>query len=507
MGLTNNFISNLNNPKTPILFFLVAFIFINLIFFPKIYTSNDEYGYLKNSFLLQQGNLIIKNPEYACEAKPTDQGFAIGRFIGKSIFLIPFTWFGLGGIMLSGLIVHLLNFFLIYLILRKLNYKVLYSLLYLFVPVLVYESRTLYTELLVLSCVLLAFYFYIPEINKKHWLMSGLFFGLATFVRYDAGFFFMAFFIAALFKNKSKLVYLTLGFVPLIGLILFFNNFLFGNFLSTGYGNNTVLSLLLSILTSFKIETFLISFLVLLLVYPLMLISPYFNKKFDFKLEFFLFSIFYLLLNSAFTDFLVFDLNLASLFSYRLRYLAPLIGILIIPYAPFCDELITKVSNTLKFNKNTALLLIFLVLCFGAAVLSFVHYTFLNDRYAVSNQILNNIPEKTLTIGSSDDCIYFMRELFGDRKYLNVSLHQSFMAKYEDTDIYKFIEKQLSQGGGVFVLDLYYFNVADSNSLRKTQVIDKERDKIKKFIGSNKQDLDLIFETDNPHHLKIYKFK
>ncbi len=493
--------------KSILIIFIIALISLNLFYFPKIYASGDESAYLKNSYLLQQGNLVMKDPEYACGASPTDNGFVIGRFIGKSIFLIPFTWLGLMGIMLSGLVTHLINFFLIYLILRKLKYNPLNSLLYLFVPVIVWESRTLYTEILALTFLLAAFYFYVSEKNQRHWLYSGLFFGLAMSVRYDAIMGFASFFIPAIIKNKDKAARLIFGFAPIAITIFLLNKILLGSFLSTGYGqSNTALNLFLSIFTNMHIETLVISVFILAIFYPLLIISPYFVKNFPCKLELALFTLSYLLLNATFTDFLVFDLSITSMFSYRLRYLVPLIGLLIVPYANLFEELLLKITKKIRLNKQIAVICIFMLLLLGSAAIAVVHGNFLDKRFELLGQIQKNIPEKSLTIGSADDCMYFISPLFGDRKYVRVDLSTDFSPKYSSEDIYSLIDEQLKQNNLVYIMDLYYSNILGNAGSRKTGTIDKERAKIKEFIEKNKNNLTLVYETEKPHVLNIYKF-
>lgn len=409
--------------------------------------------------------------------------------------------------MLSGLVTHLINFFLIYLILRNLKYNPLNSLLYLFVPVIVWESRTLYTEILVLTFLLAAFYFYISEKNQRHWLFSGLFFGLAMAIRYDAIMAFASFFIPSLIKNRAKCVRLLFGFAPIAILIFLLNKILLGSFLSTGYGqSNTALTLFLSIFTTIHIETLVMSAFILVIFYPLLIISPYFVKKFPHKLEFALFTLSYLLLNAAFTDFLVFDLSITSLFSYRLRYLVPLIGLLIVPYSNLFEEVISKLSQKIRFNKKVAVICIFLALFLGSVAIAMVHGNFLDKRFELLGQIQKNIPEKSLTIGSADDCMYFIPPLFGDRKYMRVDLGTDFSPKYKSEDIYEFIGSELNQGNSVYILDLYYSNVLGNSGSRKTEIIDNERAKIKEFIEKNKTYLTLVYETEKPHVLNIYKF-
>ena len=131
-----------------LVFVVVVYVLIQFIFFPQMYLSTDEHNYLKNSVLLSEGKISISDSAYASRASVyTNQGYVASHFIGRSIFIIPFIFFGLIGVMFSGLIIHLLNFILVILLLRKFKIPDFYSLLYLFYPAFIWSSRTLYAEL------------------------------------------------------------------------------------------------------------------------------------------------------------------------------------------------------------------------------------------------------------------------------------------------------------------------------------------------------------------------
>ena len=102
-----------------VVFFLLFFIAAWLFFFPGFYSAVDEHSYLKNAMQLQRGPLGEENPEYAAKSNAFSGGrYTASQFIGRSLFLIPFTWFGLGGAMLSGLVIHLISFALVLLVLQ-----------------------------------------------------------------------------------------------------------------------------------------------------------------------------------------------------------------------------------------------------------------------------------------------------------------------------------------------------------------------------------------------------
>ena len=161
---------------------VVAFSLVHLFYFPSYFASVDEHEYLKNSFLLQKGTLTEPDITKACKAQFNGQGYMSHFFIGRSLFLIPFTFFGFGAVMLSGLVIHLLNMFLFYRLMKKLGYNPLYSLFYLLYPAFFWEARTLNSEILVLTGILAGVYFYLSE-KKAHYILAGVFLGLASLVR------------------------------------------------------------------------------------------------------------------------------------------------------------------------------------------------------------------------------------------------------------------------------------------------------------------------------------
>src|SRR3989344_4730938 len=82
-------------------------------FMPSFYASIDEHGYLQNAVLFSQGKLGESDPAFAPRGAFNGLEYISNRFIGKSVSMIPFLFLGLTGVMLSGLIIHLLNFFII----------------------------------------------------------------------------------------------------------------------------------------------------------------------------------------------------------------------------------------------------------------------------------------------------------------------------------------------------------------------------------------------------------
>ncbi len=471
-------------------FSMLAFAVLFLAFFPQIYGSIDEHTLLKNALLLRGGSIAEPNPEFACRSNIyTSAGFVSAQFIGKSIFLIPFTFFGLAGAMLSGLFIHLLNAAIFFLILRRLKIDARLSLLYLFFPVMLWEARTLYSELLVLTAFLAAFYFYIHS-TKYSAHLSGFFFGLAILVRYDAAAGFIAFALPLAFNERKKLVELCIGFVPVAAAIFIFNSFAYGSPLSTGYGSGASI---VGSLASISVPTLLAYVLILALLFPLMLPSPLWFQKRQFLLQFALVSAAYLVLTSRFTNFFAFPLTLESTLVARLRYLVPLIGLLLIPYA----ELLQSAIEKIRIDKKTIFGAALLVMVAGGAYASYAHHNFTQSRYETYQQIEQNIPSGALIVGSSDDCMYSMAEDLQRARYLNVMPQNDLGPEGKKISV-------LGRASpGTYFISLAY----PQKESGRQATIDKERAQMADFISKNSAHLEKVFETQKPFGLGIYLWK
>ncbi|MEM0360261.1 MAG: hypothetical protein QXK06_02905 [Candidatus Diapherotrites archaeon] len=369
-----------------------------------------------------------------------------------------------------------------------------FALLYLFYPVIFWESRTLYAESLVLLGFLSAFYFLISG-NRKHWFFSGALMGLAVISRYDAAIGVGAMLLAMLAKDRKKILFVSLGLWPLVISIAFFNFIAYGSPLSTGYGHSGI-SLFHSSVVGAQLLSILFYAVLLIALYPLMLASPYLSKKFPYKLEFALLSIVYLFLAARYPPF-AFNNSVFTIL-LRMRYAIPLIGMLLVPYGVFLQELLER----FKFKEKTIMAgywAIIALLFAGSIYASYVHSEFLNSRKAVFDQIYSHTPENALIIGGSDDCMYFLNGLFPQRRYLSVDLNQQLAGNPQGLRLEDYL------GKNTYVLDLQYSN-REPGSGGRQDVTDAERKKVLDFIEKNRANLELVFETRAPHYLKIYKW-
>ncbi len=462
-------------------------VLIYALFFPPIYSSIDEHSYIKNASLLVKGTLFVEDPENACRAGAfvEGKGYIAPQFLGRSLFLLPFLFLGQASIKLSGFIVCLMNFALLFFIFRKLKVPDKYALLLLLYPAMVWIARTVYAESLVLTALLAGAYFYLNA-NAKSWLASGAFFGLALIVRPDSIFAFAAFLLN---RNWKKSALLMAGFLPFFIAIFWLNSVLYGSALSTGYGG------ILAILSRRVVDlpNLLVLVGVLSLIYPLMLFSPFFVKK-EFPLFWqYVFLSGYFIYLATVTYVFGFDLSLSSiptLFSARLRYFVPLIGLLLIPYGMFLNKIINN-----KFREKLYYVIIICLLGI-ALVASYIHQDFLLKRLAVQEQILSNIPGNALVVGSSDDCMYFVQGMPSARKYLNAELGADLANNPEHLQIEDFIDEN------TYYIQLEYSNLKGNTSVRQ-KTVNAERQAIVDLLKGKM--VVSVFGTDTPHFLQISK--
>src|SRR3989338_4001686 len=182
--------------------FVLIFIGSWLFYYPPLFTFSDEGQYLHATWLLGEGKSFkVTNPLESFVFSSKDNINFLPQYApGQSLLLLPFALVNWKLVFLSGLLLHLLVFYLFERLLKQNNINSNYALLYLFFPGFVFFSRTLMSELASIALIFLGFYFYR---NDKGYL-SGLFFGLSLIVRYTNAVFAMPFFLFSLFKNRKK---------------------------------------------------------------------------------------------------------------------------------------------------------------------------------------------------------------------------------------------------------------------------------------------------------------
>ncbi len=469
---------------------LILFIILYLFFFPVFYASIDEHQSMKNTFNIASLNFFEKDRSLSCGSLYSESGYVARAFPGRSFFMVPFSFFGFGGIMISGLFIHLINFFLLWAVFRKLKIDARFLILYLFFPAFLWSSRTLYPGLLVLTFLLAGFYFYISE-DRKSLFLSGFSFGLAFLIRYDAFLAFLAFLIPLAIKKRKEAAYFALGAIP-AGLFFLAHNFLlFGDPFRSAYGS-TYRQAFMSVggnMIGALIPDMPIFIIILFLIYPFLLGSALLKQKY--RPEFILLSLAYVFISAKFTIFLAYEFSISTLLTARLRYLIPLIGILLIPYSSFLQSKMEsfKLMKAESMKKGVFGLML-VVLFIGSAFGMYSHQQLLQNRADTFSQIYSNTPADSLIVGTSEECIYFENRAFPERRFLKLNeyLEGEFVA--EETYIV-FLE----------------YGYRSSRESERQKELNRALKPMSDFIEENKEDLNLVFESREPNFLQIYKLE
>ncbi len=505
-----------------------AFFFIGLfaVFFPSFYVSIDEHEYLKNASLLVQGKITDANPLDYCGGKMATENYHSTHYLGKSFFLAPFLPFGLTGAMLSGLFIHLLNAVILFFVFRRLNIDTRFVIFYLFFPAFVWNSRTLNSELLVLTTALAGTFFFLGK-KKLDGFLSGIFFGLASLVRYDQALLFAGFALVRFLEDRNRFFWLLAGFSVVALLILGINTAFYGGPLNTPTGGDAIHYLTGQnpyaysywngrIVLPSVVANLLVWIAIFLVAYPLMLLSPLFilflgpkkivgkNRSFFSRLRSLLQSdlkktvlaisisavpLFYLF--SQYTGQASYPFFSPLTITGRMRYLIPLAGLLLIPYAISIQIILQKI----RLNPKIFFAALFLVLGFGTFLVSMEHQQKLViPRQIVLNQILENTPDNALIIGSSDDCLYFNPLFSGNRQYFKVN-----------SQFFSLNPLLYGSDRPIFFMDLEYANKSDSSN--RQEIIDQERKAMRDALSDYNSQLVQIFSARQPHFLSIYVFE
>jgi len=204
-----------------------------IILYPPVFAIVDEDAYLTQTMLFRSGHLSYDNsPVPAPHMTVNMAGKQVSKYPpGNSVFLLPFTFVGWQGVFLSGLLLALAGTWLFRLILAKLKPDAdpVWSLLYLTYPAVVLFSRTVMSDLLAATMVLLAFYFLL--LRNRYSFGAGLALGFACFVRYSNAVLVPILFLLVILYSRQKfrasLLFL-IGLLPFAALIAGYNTYAFG---------------------------------------------------------------------------------------------------------------------------------------------------------------------------------------------------------------------------------------------------------------------------------------
>lgn len=397
------------------LFWIGIFVYMVFffIFYPKFFSITDESAYLKQTYHIAKGEIIIEDVLDSFYYSFVNGKFAPPYHLGASIILLPFILISWKLIFLSGLFFHLLNTYILAKIFQKYKLSKAYSLLYLLYPGLIFYSRTIMSEIPAITFILLGFYFYLKNSSKDVFL-AGLMWGLSCLFRPTNALVIVGAMIPLLYDciksfiktkklvNRSckKLFYLGLGVLPVFILMISFNSLAYGGPFKLRYGTGS--GSIYSQFINLNISQFLVYWkpiLILSLIYPLMLFSLFFVK---FKKK-----------QTLFWMMLVFLLVLGKLDIFRYswmvnlvigqRYFFAIIPLLLIPYSLFLNK---------YFKRLVPLLFILLILM--TPLIMFKQYNYTLTKLDVMEQIYDQIPEDSLIVIYKD--AQYVNNYFGNNK-------------------------------------------------------------------------------------------
>ncbi len=444
--LTNKTFSFFENNSVIISIF-ITLIFFGL-FFPTFYGTNDEHCYLRDALTLPRGGILHEDYGTSLKGENYGNGYTTKCMQGVSVFLTPFTTaLGWEGAFVATLFVFIGSIYFFDKILKRLKISPIFTLFFTLYPAFVYYSRTIFTEPYTIFTTILGLYFFLKDKTWKNFYLSGLFFGLAIFIRYTQILVVGVFGLALLWKliqfwlNKKEinkkyllnLIAFAVGILPYLPVILYINNTLWGGPFSLGY-DFTVSSYERSLTLSVVPFKFIRYFIILNIFYPGMWLFAFFSKIKK-KWLFLAASHIIIILYLTYRLYVWEDRIVDAIFG--IRYLLPVIPLLMIPYFGFLDKIIER--SKFWVIKTGIILSIFCLITLSGAI-HFVHQkNYLEPRREILNEIIAYIPDGSFIIGELDDFTYIM-EPFNDKYYEDVEnierIEDSKSELIKEKDIY-----------------------------------------------------------------------
>lgn len=387
--------------KHALLLAILSLLLSLLLFFPTGYVAVDEYDYLRGSYLITQGELRQECDPQVWSQFVTPEGYCISKYnVGTSLFLLPaainnsnlLPFVIIWGTFLVGII-----FFAK--ILQLLAIPKIYTLLYAFFPAFVYFSRTLYSETISATLFTILIYLVILRQRKANDSQTstlinvaiGALAGIAVIVRYTNALPIAVMLLLATVmlvrpatqNIKSSKQYLKtfttqlaqhftaiiLGGLPFLGFLLWFNSYLYGSPLRSGY--HYAAEELVFSWQSFP-QHFVGYIAVMSMVYPGMLIVGIAVKNYWRSI----------LMLPVLVSVMFYSLFPISLFKGQpldlitgIRFIIPVMPALILLYALALMQL--KKSSRLYYP---VLVLVLLLIIGASFVLAYIHQEFLSTR-------------------------------------------------------------------------------------------------------------------------------
>lgn len=403
---------------------IISYVIIFFLYYPPIFAFRDEASYLSMAYVLRKGAIFIENTNIPFNSIVKSKGHLVPFYpLGQSILLMPLTFFGWRSVFVTGIIFHLLGalFFLKLIRLFRVENS-FFALLYLFFPAFIFYSRTIMCDIPSTTLLLMAYYFYFKHTGSK--FISGLFFGIATLIRFTNILLILPFLIISIIKaikngEYRKTVDLSLGVAPFILLTAILNFLYYGSPFLTGYSKVFTGSKLFSP-TYFlhNIQHYSVSFM---LSYPFMLISFFFAKKTK-KPEVILSIILFFLLYSLYYFHDRFPNGFLT-YIFGIRFLFPVIPLILLLYAEFLNKILRRFSQA-AYNLTVSFILIFLVI--SCIVVNHQHQQFLRGQLALRDTIYKSTEESSVIIYDGNTA-ELLQKVWGDRIYIRYEGYENLL--------------------------------------------------------------------------------
>jgi hypothetical protein len=256
-----------------------AFAAVQGVAWPVAIAAQDEASYLAGAYILRQGTVFADVAQVPLLWGVSHAGHTAPLYPpGQSALLAPFTLGGWRLAFAANLLAHLTGFFLFSVLLRRLEIRRVWALLYLFFPPLVLYSRTLMSDVSSAALTVAVLLAWLGGPRGR--ALAGALLGASLFLRYANLLTFILLALAAGLGDLAALRHgtrgwrtlrlppLVAGFVPLCALFLAHNLAVYGHLTTPGYVSAGLFALrhLPGHLPVYAA--------VLMLIYPLMLLAP-----------------------------------------------------------------------------------------------------------------------------------------------------------------------------------------------------------------------------------------
>lgn len=292
-------------------------------YYPTTYAITDEAAYLSTAYTFERGTIFYD--EAGIVNAPMGMSIA-GHYIskwppGNAALLLPFSIIHWKLVFLRGYLLMALGFWIFILLLRNYKLPQIYALLFLFHPSFILYSRTIMSDVPAAIIALAGIYFLV----KQKYFLAGILMGMGVSIRFPLLLLPIASGVMLfLKKNRQYFIYFTIGAaVSIIPLIVY-------NFISFHVITGSIGFYKVDFSFRYFWHMFKEFFFSLNILYPLLLILPFFlrkREKWVFIIPALVFIVFYSLQS-------LIDRGESFFESIVLgqRFMLPIIPFLLIPY-------------------------------------------------------------------------------------------------------------------------------------------------------------------------------